>query len=290
MIFDAHIHQGYGPCDTPKEFLRKAAEAGVAGGNVFSVAPEQGLGSPDGDYRWEARLEAVLSFSSQTPGFLPFFRINPLAPDAFKQILTAVEQGIHGFKIICESYYPKETVPACEAIAETGLPLMFHSGILSGQRDRICGAFGKPIEFECLFAVRGLRFSLAHIGWPWVDEYLGMVAKSYFTRDPEFGNEMFFDLTPGTPGIYREEALRKLYLAGYPVKENTLWGTDLYVNDYEPKIALFNARKDKAIMERITADNKLAQAPFMDSPPDLSDLFRLAAELNIIRFNKKKIC
>ncbi len=285
-MFDAHIHSHYGKSDTPQEFLRKAAEGGIDGGNILSVCPNQDIGCQDGDYRWQARLESVLAFTRETPGFLPYLYFDPTEPDGIRQVEIAAERGIAGYKIICKHFYPEDAIPACEAIAATGLPVMFHSGILGGSRDQISGKYNNPIKFECLFGIRGLRFSLAHLGWPWVDEYLGMVAKASFTFDPAFGNEMFFDLTPGTPGIYREEALRKLYLTGYGVKRRVLWGTDGVVNGYRPSLPEFWIRRDRDIMTRIAADAHLARAPFQQQDPDLHDIFKLATEDNLKAFNR----
>ena len=283
-MFDAHIHYFYGKCDTPQEFLQKAAEGGVYGGNIFSTFPEKRIGCADGDYRWQARLESILEYTSQTPNFHPFFWFNPLDKDSEKQIETAVESGIAGFKIICESYYPADCVPACKLIAETGKPVMFHSGILGESRDMLAAKYNMPSNFEILFSIKNLRFSLAHLGWPWMDDYMGMVAKSSFTFDPEFNNRMFFDLTPGTPGIYREECLRKLYLAGYKIKEFVLWGTDGQVNDYAPLLPRHWVKRDKEYMEKIGADAAIARFPFATEEPDLSDIFHLATEENWKRF------
>lgn len=287
MIFDAHIHQYYECPDDPAVFLEQAQKSGIGGGNIFSVTPEPGLVNGAGDYRWQARLEKVLQFTEKTPGFYPFFWINPMENDMEKQITKSVESGICGFKIICENYYPCDTIPACSLIGETGLPVMFHSGILGDSRDKIYGKQNKPLEFECLFAVRGLKFSLAHVGWPWIDDYMAMAAKASFTYDPDFGNEMFFDLTPGTPGINRADSLRKLYLTGYNVKHRVLWGTDGATGGYVEFLPQFWLKQDKEIMEEIGKDSALAMLPHMTEAPDLSDIFDLATEKNWKRFMNK---
>ena len=284
MIFDTHIHMYPSPCDGPETFLQKAAAGGVGGGTIFSIQPHQSLGSPDGDYRWEYRLERVLEYTSRTPGFIPYLRIDPQEPNVGEQIATAVERGIAGFKIILERCYPSEGLDACRAVAETGLPLMFHSGLLAGGRDRLCAKFNRPIEFECMFSIRGLRFSMAHLGWPWVDDYMAMVAKAAFTYDREFGNRLFFDLTPGTPGIYRKPALRKLYLTGYHVKRNVLWGTDGKVNNYNPGLPLHWQKRDSAIFDSIVRDVE-EELPGEEPPRDNSDIQKLATEYNWRDFN-----
>ena len=283
-MFDAHIHYFYGKSDSPQEFLQKAASAGISGGNIMSTYPEKNLGCADGDYRWQARIEAILSFTSQTPGFNPFFWINPTDKDYEKQIGYAVEHGIKGFKIICEKYYPEDCIPACKVIAETGKPVMFHSGVLAMGRDVLACPYNRPSNFEVLFAVKNLRFSMAHMGWPWVDDFMAMVAKDCFVHDPEFGNRMYVDLAPGTPGIYREEALRKLYLTGYSVKDRVIWSTDGWANDYNPLLPEYWQKRDTEYMKKIAEDAAVARHPFQKEVPDLSDIFYLATEENWKRF------
>ncbi len=284
-MFDAHIHMYYGPSDTPKEFLAKTAAANITGGNIFSVPTEQTIGRAAGDYRWEARLEHVLEFTSQTPGFYPFYRFDPTSADIEKQLHTAVERGCKGFKVICEKYYPEDCLRACSIIAETGMPIMFHSGVLDGGRDMLCNRFNHPSAFEILFSVRKLRFSLAHLGWPWMDDYMAMVAKSCFTNnyEPDFQNRMYFDLTPGTPGINREDGLRKLYLTGYGVKNFVLWGSDGTTNNYDPELPQYWEKRDRVYMEKIEQD---ADAYLPPGVPDLRNIFHLATEENWKDFDR----
>jgi hypothetical protein len=125
---------------------------------------------------------------------------------------------------------------------------------------------------------------MAHLGWPWVDDYMAMVAKAAFTYDREFGNRLFFDLTPGTPGIYRKPALRKLYLTGYHVKRNVLWGTDGKVNNYNPGLPLHWQKRDSAIFDSIVRDVE-EELPGEEPPRDYSDIQKLATEYNWRDFN-----
>ncbi len=287
-FYDSHIHLNYGPCDTPAEFMKKTAAAGVTAGNIFCPAAHHDIGRADGDYRWQARLDYVLEFTSGTPGFLPFFRFDPTEPDVVEQIETAAEKGIKGYKIICEQYYPRDCMKACEAVAATGMPLMFHSGILGGARDQLSGKFNRPLEFECLFNVKNLRFSMAHVGWPWVDEYMGIVCKTFFVWDQEFNNHLYFDLTPGTPAYYRRETLRKLYLCGYPVKEFVLWGSDCVANEYSSSYAKFWLDLDAKLMDEIVKDSELAFVPWSQTYPDLHDIFDCAAWKNAVKFATKQ--
>ena len=129
---DCHIHLMplIGPEDPPAVFMAKAAEAGVAGGTIMSLPPVSFRPDPERSQHWRDRLEHIMQYTSQTPGFHPFFWIDPTEADIFSQISTAVEAGVRGFKCICNHFAPKSCLKQFSAIAETGLPIHFHSGIL----------------------------------------------------------------------------------------------------------------------------------------------------------------
>ncbi len=254
-IFDAHIHTRAGRCDSPAAFLEKTRSVGVAGGTVFSLHPASYEPCAGEDQRFEARLDKLLAFTSETPGFLPYLFLDPREADATEQVRRAKEMGARGLKIICAGFRIADHLAPVRAAAEMGLPVMFHCGILG--KDGTSAAVNHPECFECLFQIPGLRFSLAHLGWPWCDEYMGMVAMRALAHPPggaaHFG-VLYADITPGTPGIYRREALRKLYLTGYNVRPRTFWGTDRIVNDYKPDLARRMIARDIAIIDEIERD------------------------------------
>ena len=120
---DCHIHLMplIGPEDPPAVFMAKAAEAGVAGGTIMSLPPVSFRPDPERSQHWRDRLEHIMQYTSQTPGFHPFFWIDPTEADIFSQISTAVEAGVRGFKCICNHFAPKSCLKQFSAIAETGL-------------------------------------------------------------------------------------------------------------------------------------------------------------------------
>lgn len=68
----------------------------------------------------------------------------------------------------------------------------------------------------------------------WNGECLALFGKFANAQkvNPGFSAEMFIDLTPGTPPIYRREALTKLFTIGYPVENYVLFGSDAVVPGY----------------------------------------------------------
>ncbi len=232
MILDGHIHIGNGEIDR-SAFVSRLKEAGVDGGVVISLPPAA-FRAIAGSAPVSRRLDELMSLTRATPNLYPFFWIDPMEDDALEQVEKAVKQGVAGFKVICHNY-DVSAVRAMKvflAIAAHEKPILFHSGILWD--GAASSRFNRPVQFESLLEVDGLRFCLAHISWPWVDELIAVYGKflNAYTRRPDLSVEMFIDLTPGTPPLYRRDALVKVFTVGYDVETNVIFGSDCEVNDY----------------------------------------------------------
>lgn len=232
MILDCHMHIIEGSGDRT-EFTRGLRAAGVDGGILTSrppaCFPELGKPVPTAE-----RLDELLLWCETAANLFPFHWIDPLEEGALQQVAEAVERGVTGFKVICDRYRPgdERAMRTYRAIARAGRPILFHSGILwDGKPSSV---YNRPVEFEALLEVEGLKFALAHISWPWCDELIAVYGKFLDARgkhcDPSV--EMFVDTTPGTPVIYRREALTKLFGAGYDVGRNVMFGTDARATSY----------------------------------------------------------
>ena len=149
---DLHIHMVAGGQDTPEVFKQKTIAGGVSGGAVFSIVPESYRVEPGVDQRWQARAEQIIEFCSRAPGFRPVFFIDPTVSDAIEQVHAIAEMGIAGFKVICNHFYPVEGLKTYQAIAETGLPLIFHSGVLYNRQPS--SDFNRPMSYEFLMDVK----------------------------------------------------------------------------------------------------------------------------------------
>jgi predicted TIM-barrel fold metal-dependent hydrolase len=213
--------------------LAGLARAGLEGAMVLSLPPEEAVMPGGADF--ETRLRLVLELTQGHEGRLfPALWIHPREKNACKNMETAARQGILAFKMICDSYYPYDD--DCLALARTAAalnrPILFHSGILWD--GGVTSRYNRPLYFERLAEVPGLRFALAHCGWPWYDECIALYGKLLNTmaKTSAGGAEMFFDLTPGTPRIYRRDLLQKLFGVGYDVGHNILFGSDGCAEDY----------------------------------------------------------
>ena len=254
MILDGHIHINEGR-PAPAAFLEKLEQAGVSGGLVISLWPASQTANhaalPAGE-----RLDNLFEWIGSSPDFYPFFWVDPTEPGALEQVDMALERGVKGFKVICNHFFcgDERAMPVFKAIAKAGKPILFHSGILwDGQAS---SRYQRPAEFEALLEIDGLKFCLAHISWPWTDECIAVYGKfaHALKQRPELSVEMFIDFTPGTPPIYRRDVFTKLFNSCYDVKDNIMFGSDCFVNNYDSQWARQWIDRDNEIYKDLGLD------------------------------------
>lgn len=238
--YDCHTHV-YGPQKKPdpEGTARAFAAAGLRGGAVFSLC--HGAWHPmwKGEKVWEPAkiMDQVIEWCSASPTLYPFYWIDPASPTALAEVDLAVRKGLYGFKVMRSQGMPltRETKPVYEKIAETGLPTTFHSGMLWDLE--ASSQYFRPANWEPFIRMKGFRFALAHISWPWCEECVALFGKLLAAHD-ELGDDMctmFVDTTPGTPPGRRRAALDTLYTIGWPaeqMKDRIMFGTDCFVTDY----------------------------------------------------------
>jgi predicted TIM-barrel fold metal-dependent hydrolase len=245
MILDGHVHIRNQEAQ-PKPFLAQLAEAGIDGAALISLSPRM---LPELSAR--QRLENLMEWTDGHATLFPLFWLDPTAEDATEQVALAVQRGVAGFKVLCSTHPPGDVraMPVYRAIAEAGKPILFHSGILWDGLPS--GPYNRPCLFESLLEIDNLKFTLAHISWPWVDECIAAYGKflNAYTRRPDLSVEMFIDNTPGTPPIYRRDALTKLFTVGYDIEHNIIFGTDCRADDYNVAWAREWITRDNAIYD-----------------------------------------
>jgi len=256
MILDCHIHISDRHIDH-EVFVENLKKAGIDGGVVLSLSPQRSRKGEEPCSNQD-RLNEMMALTQSYPNLYPFYWLDPTEADAIEQVDEAVKAGVAGFKVICNHFYPGDPVAlrVFRRIAKAGLPILFHSGILWDEG--FSSKYNRPGEFEALLEVEGLRFALAHISWPWCDECLAVYGKLQNSRRRrEYGIEMFIDITPGTPPIYREEALYKLLHVGYDLENNILFGTDNLVNRYDPSYTRKIMDLDNGIYDKFSIGPEL---------------------------------
>lgn len=219
MIIDCHVHSRGG--ETAKEVLAALDAQGVDRAVIFAPSGNRA------GAKVREHTDFIVALAAEAGGrVIPFAWIDPTYAEAVAEVERAVEKGCRGIKIIPDRWYPwsDECLKVYEKVQELGVPILFHSGILWswGDTSRFC----RPCEFEVLMEYPRVRFALAHISWPWTDECLAVVGKiSHMRRARGYeGPQAFVDLTPGTPPVYREEALRRAL--AYVGEDLLLFGSD----------------------------------------------------------------
>ena len=259
-IFDSHIHARMTEIN-PSDILEKMNKAGVYGGCIFSNKPNN---PQDPVYRtvysFEERMNEVLSWTKDYEDRLfPVIWIHPDEENIIENLHIAKENGICAFKMCCNDYYVYEekAMRVLREIAKLDMPVFFHSGILWGE-GAASSKYNKPLNWEPLLAIEGLRFSMGHCSWPWIDECIAMYGEFLNALINKNTAEMFFDITPGTPKIYREELLTKLYTIGYDVGNNIFFGTDANAFNYNYSWTADWLETDRKIMDKlgVSAENR----------------------------------
>jgi hypothetical protein len=106
--------------------------------------------------------------------------------------------GLRGVKMVPHGWYPDapEVMRLYETITELGMYVVFHSGIfLDGREGKYC----RPAFFEGVHQVPEMRAQLAHLGWPWIDECVAVMALIGYASDAFW---------PSTPDRYDNQFLR----------------------------------------------------------------------------------
>lgn len=269
--YDMHMHLDFPLPSAPEgaaaaQLLAAMRGAGVAGGCLFSPSPK------DRAMRfipYEERMAALEAYTRGQEGCLfPVFWVHPDEQNAQEHVLDAAARGVLAFKFICDTYYVYEEkcLRLLRLIAGLGKPAIFHSGILwyGGETSK----YNRPLNWEALIDIKGLRFSMGHCAWPWHDECIAMYGKFlHHLLETEAGaaSEMFFDLTPGTPPIYRRDLLHKLFKVGYDVIDNLMFGTDSVAMAYNAEWVAGWIARDDALYRELDVPERALRKVYRDN-------------------------
>uniref|UniRef100_A0A7J2U1Z0 Amidohydrolase-related domain-containing protein n=1 Tax=Ignisphaera aggregans TaxID=334771 RepID=A0A7J2U1Z0_9CREN len=193
-----------------------------------------------------------------------FVFVDPRMVGDVKELVKLVEwalidQELVGVKMIPAGWYPYEEklYTLYEKLEELNTPVLFHCGISWGFPDS--SRFCRPVYFEALMKFKKLKFILAHLCWPWIDEALAVGGR--FLYPAKYGYlsykpQILFDISSGAPWLWKIDALRKAI--AYLGAEMLIFGSDCSSADnvecFEEAI-----RRDYTILKQILArpDNEL---------------------------------
>jgi len=261
-IFDMHIHVGSEKIEQ-NYLLDQMEKSGVYGGGIISACPEKNTADLI-KMPFKERLTNVLKWSKGYEGrLIPILWVHP--DEDLENVSVAAREGISAFKIICDTFSveSEKCQRLLEKIEENNKPVLFHTGILwSGTNT---SKYNRPVDWECMLNLKNIKFSMGHCSWPWVDECIAVYGKFLHYYNTRISAEMFFDITPGTPEIYRRDLLTKLFTVGYDVENNIMFGTDSITNDYNPSWVKKWLELDNKIMDELNVEADIRKKIYEDN-------------------------
>lgn len=228
LASDCHVHST--GVEKPEGIVRALDEAGIE--KIVLFSPHPGLLTMNTKTLSKSRFRESVKFASKAQAYSPdriigFAFLDPRMEGAVREAERAIcDRELRGFKMSPAGWYPYEErfQPLFEKIQDLGVPIIFHSGVSWGFADS--SRFCRPAFYEFLMFYPKIRFALAHLGWPWVDECLATAGR--FLAAVGWSNmdrtQMFVDITPGTPKLWRTEALRKAIV--YLGSDLQIFGSD----------------------------------------------------------------
>ena len=98
-----------------------------------------------------------------------------------------------------------------------------------------------------------------------MDECIAVYGKFASARRSGSSAELFIDTTPGTPRIYRREALTKIFTVGYDVANNVIFGSDCTAGRYNFDSANMWLVRDREILEDLEVGEEVIENVFANN-------------------------
>jgi predicted TIM-barrel fold metal-dependent hydrolase len=239
---DVHVHTersraGHDPM--PPE-LRRAAERYFGADpflptvdDVAAYYRERKMAAVVFTVDWESRSgippipneEIAEAAAANDDVLIPFASVDPARPDAVERARRLIaDHGVKGFKFHpnLQAFFPNDRVayPLYEAIAEAGLPALFHTGH-SGIGTGVPGGGGLRLKYSnpmCLDDVAAdlpeLRIVLAHPSFPWQDEAISVCLHK---------DNVWIDLSGWSPKYFAPQLVQ---YANTQLRTKVLFGSD----------------------------------------------------------------
>ena len=202
--------------DDVAEHYRERSMAAV----VFTVDWESKSGIPP-----IPNEEIAAAAAANSDVLIPFASVDPARPDAVERARRLIsEHRVKGFKFHpnLQAFFPNErsAYPLYEAIAEAGLPALFHTGH-SGIGTGLPGGGGLRLKYSnpmCLDDVAAdlpeLEIVLAHPSFPWQDEAISVCLHK---------ENVWIDLSGWSPKYFPPQLVQ---YANSQLRTKVLFGSD----------------------------------------------------------------
>ncbi len=168
---------------------------------------------------------------------IPFGTVDPLTGNrAMRRVHELVELGVKGFKFhpSVQAFEPNDRTyyPIYSAIAESGVPALFHTG-QTGLGSGLPGGYGIKLRYsdpmlldDVAADFPDLRIVMAHPAVPWIDAQIAIATHKA---------NVYIDLSGWSPKYFPPQLVRA---AGRALRTKVLFGTD------SPYIGLDRWRQD----------------------------------------------
>lgn len=229
-VLDCHVHAVGG--ENADALVKEMDRFGIDKIVLFSPYPGLLKDEYRGAFEYSSSMqrasaELVAKLQKEHPDrIVGFLWLEPRLDDACEILEWAIQSlELRGVKMIPYRWYPydEKLLKIYEKVEELQVPIIFHSGILFGFEDS--SRFCRPVNFEVLINFPRLKFALAHVSWPWVDECVALWGRfRHAAERVGRSTQMFIDATPGTPQAYRRETFVKLM--AYGAHDYVMFGSD----------------------------------------------------------------
>ena len=209
---------------------------------IFSVDAETVTG------RKAVRNEEIAEVAAANPDVLiPFASVDPHKPDAVDEAKRLIrDHGVRGFKFHpnIQAFFPddRSVYPLYEAIAEAGLPALFHTGH-SGIGTGLPGGGGvrlkysNPMHLDDVAAdFPELTIVMAHPSFPWQDEAISIALHK---------QQVYIDLSGWSPKYFSPNLIsyantllrdRVLFGSDFPLITPDRWLEDFAKADFKDEV------------------------------------------------------
>jgi predicted TIM-barrel fold metal-dependent hydrolase len=209
---------------------------------IFSVDAETVTG------RKAVRNEEIAEVAAANPDVLiPFASVDPHKPDAVAEAKRLIrDHGVRGFKFHpnIQAFFPddRSVYPMYEAIAEAGLPALFHTGH-SGIGTGLPGGGGvrlkysNPMHLDDVAAdFPELTIVMAHPSFPWQDEAISIALHK---------QQVYIDLSGWSPKYFSPNLIsyantllrdRVLFGSDFPLITPDRWLADFAEADFKDEV------------------------------------------------------
>lgn len=211
---------------------------------VFTIDAETATGHPPNSIE-----DLIGGCARHNDVLMPFGSVDPLSPRAVERVGEQLALGVRGFKFhpSVQAFAPNDRsfYPIYEAIADAGVPALFHTG-QTGLGSGLPGGHGIKMRYSDPLLLDDvaadfpqLTVIMAHPAVPWVDAQIAIAAHKA---------NVYVDLSGYSPKYFPPQLVQAL---GRQLRTKALFGTDY------PYVQLDRWKKDFAAL---------------DLPPEISPL------------------